>query len=503
VAARVGPRRIFDWPGLGVRGRTFGHRLEDNSVSIAALDLAVGSPSRLDRGRLLSVLAIAALAMATVAVFFADPQQVPWPTYALGCLLLWIAALPMLLSLTRSRPHAAMGLVEAYAVIYFGYYGKPVFVSEPVFSGLARTTTMEAVPPALVLSAVGLAHLLFGYWGSSFIVRGLPRLRIELDLPRCIPWFSLASAVSLVFRIATFNRITSTAVYSFFPIMMGYLGMMSLAGLLLVELRHGLPAAYRFFFVAAVLVNSALVLAMGFLLALIMLLLPLFFIYFWERARWPWTLIVGCILFLAPLQVSKGRFREVTWVDDKLGALDRLSMFASVTADQFGTGRVGMDDVNSETQARTNFLGTLAYLMDVTPREVPYWDGYTFADLPWRLVPRIILPQRPVPNIGQEFPRRYGLVGYRDYVTSFNLAQLPELYINFGPVGVAVGMLFVGFLFRWLNHLTTGSSGSALIAAQLFPGMLVMEANFSPVFGGLLYSGLGLYICILALPRLR
>jgi hypothetical protein len=166
-------------------------------------------------------------------------------------------------------------------------------------------------------------------------------------------------------------------------------------------------------------------------------------------------------------------------------------------------GHISPDDVADSGESRIDTLSTMAIVVDETPQRIPYWEGYTYSDLLWRIVPRFLLPNKPSPVMGQEFPRRYGLIDYYDESTAYNLSQAVELYINFGTIGVGLGMFVIGFLYRALDHALSASSGGALIGSVIFGGLMNIESNFCQVWGGIPLLILAFYMFVRLLPEVR
>ncbi len=84
-----------------------------------------------------------------------------------------------------------------------------------------------------------------------------------------------------------------------------------------------------------------------------------------------------------------------------------------------------------------------AHVMDMTPKRVDYLYGLSYKDLIWKLVPRVILPDKPDPKLGQLFGHMYQILAIDDTTTSINFPQLVELYVNFGIIGVVLGMFII------------------------------------------------------------
>lgn len=64
-------------------------------------------------------------------------------------------------------------------------------------------------------------------------------------------------------------------------------------------------------------------------------------------------------------------------------------------------------------------------------------------------VPRVLLPHKPDPGLyGNAFGRAYGFVSPQDHVTSINVSHPLGLLLDFGVLGVLIGMPIVGVGFR-------------------------------------------------------
>ena len=110
-------------------------------------------------------------------------------------------------------------------------------------------------------------------------------------------------------------------------------------------------------------------------------------------------------------------------------------------------------------------------LQDQTPLAVPLWEGHTYKTLPASFIPRILWPNKPSKQVGQDFGHRYSIIAPHDKSTAVNLPQLVELFINFGTRGMLLGMLALGVLYRLiyrkLNAAEVGD-GTIIIAATIF-----------------------------------
>jgi hypothetical protein len=158
---------------------------------------------------------------------------------------------------------------------------------------------------------------------------------------------------------------------------------------------------------------------------------------------------------------------------------------------------------------RSANLDLLADVVRQTGTTVPFWGGETYLSLVGFAVPRFLWPNKPTKTLGQDFGHRYGYLDSWDTWTSINLPFLIEFYANFGEIGVLIGMVIVGVLYRLLDN-DLNRPGQPLqvtiCSLVLLVPLLNIESDFSLVFGGLFMNGValwGLLVALSQLPRRR
>ncbi|RKZ18355.1 hypothetical protein DRQ17_03330 [bacterium] len=107
--------------------------------------------------------------------------------------------------------------------------------------------------------------------------------------------------------------------------------------------------------------------------------------------------------------------------------------------------------------------------------------------------------------MGQEYGHRYNFLNPNDYGTSFNLSMLIELYINFGVIGIIIGMFLIGVVYRILYRIMNYkgmSEGVAVIGAIIFMNLMNIESNISLVFGNVVEYTIIMYL-IFVMLKLR
>lgn len=281
------------------------------------------------------------------------------------------------------------------------------------------------------------------------------------------------------------------------------LGVVSASGLFLAWLRGQLPLRRKMLLIVCMGVQIYLQFGTGSLALPVSTAAVFLFVFIWETGRFPIRVMLVGALLLVPLNAAKVAFREQTWETGSLLNPATLGLrFAEIFWKGTTSGEIEMQSASSAASSRLDHLGTLAYVMDMTPSAVPYWGGETYAGAAWMFVPRVLYPDKPQQTYGQQFGHRYDLLDPTDYTTSYNFEQLVEMYANFGVMGCLAGMALIGLLYRALTRLVpvagTGEGG-VLIMANLFMGLIQLESNFVLVHGLVLQSALIQYFFLRAM----
>jgi hypothetical protein len=169
---------------------------------------------------------------------------------------------------------------------------------------------------------------------------------------------------------------------------------------------------------------------------------------------------------------------------------------------------VAQKNVISPILRRVSLVVLLQYCADMSPGRIPYLDGATFANLATNLVPRFLWKDKPAETMGQWFGHKYRVLEPDDEITSINLPWIVEFYVNFGPLGVMIGMAIVGAMMALLERffLNPDMAEVEVIAgwALLFR-LFYQESNVSLMLGGLLlqviFMGVLLFVVLRFLCR--
>lgn len=413
----------------------------------------------------------------------------------LGSLVLVGAAIPVFVWLRHPELTPFMAF---WGLIYGVYYGLPVFLLER----FSRTYYISEIIPdhdiekALLLSLLGIAAALVGYYGRlhHLVARVLPKFEMHWE------WWRIhqpAVGVALgVVGLAAYVLSTSVSVPVWAQGPLSFIGDLSLLSIIYLFVLQllGLCTRTGVVLLWTVMVPLRFLLGVssgatyqGFVVVVVLLLA-----YATVRRRLPvgW-LVLGFAVFLV-VRAMQVPFRAMTWEEGRsaLGVADRISTMGYV-------GLASLSDPAFPREAwqiglsRASHLMTFAEVVGLTPDHVPFWYGETYSPLVWKLVPRLLYPDKPLEVSGQLFGHRYGFLSPSDFVTAYNVPQLIEFYANFGVLGVALGMLLLGVLYRVVQSVFVHPRmGLGAAIAWLYLGMklLLIESSFSMVVGGVLQA---------------
>jgi len=235
-------------------------------------------------------------------------------------------------------------------------------------------------------------------------------------------------------------------------------------------------------------------------------------------------LIIGCLIFTF-FHSFKIDFRELTW---------KLVPILNIDKEKVVMVKEGRKEEMSLTEKGERFLKSMTYFSQkfyeadlnvkinklikenvvriyhsaeslrlvskLSPKHIPYWEGYSYKILLTKLIPRIFWKNKPSDTLGNKFGHRYKVLNPEDYHTSWNMPVVNEFYVNFGTAGITVGMFLLGLFFRLLVSffsINNKNSYEMIIGIiTVFP-LFFLESHLSLLFGGVLQTFVFLFIFIL------
>lgn len=411
----------------------------------------------------------------------------------LATLLLAVSVYPTWRYLRRGESN--IPFVPLIAIIYGVYYGLPLLLPFDRYLTF-RSLAEKDVIAAQVIALMGLSILLLTFYRvPKNMWRGLlPQLSVE---------WCRSKAMHLAIVLAIIG-ISGNFFFSFVdvPLALGTLlticqqmGLVAIAILYLLQLRAQLPLmAQLLLWVVLIPLQILVDLGSGYIFPIVRFVVMLFMIYLLIKRKIPWRWNLMALPVILLLLATKTDFRALTWdqghtSDDN--PIEKGVLFLQVSG-SFLAG-ADLDRVYSSLEAaaqRMDLISVFSYVVEKTPDGIPYWGGQSYTAILWKVVPRMLCPDKPLEFMGQSFGHRYSLIGPADFTTSVNFPQLIEMYVNFGIVGVAVGMFMLGLLYRVLYHVLNygkARSWGLISSAIIFSGLINIESNFTLVYGGIIY----------------
>jgi hypothetical protein len=389
------------------------------------------------------------------------------------------------------------------SAVYAVYFALPVFLA-PSFrlSIYGNFVADPAVEKALFWAFLGLLLLYFGYYGTigKSIARHIPTIGLRWNQrsnlqPTIVALGSLGLAVYYLTFIIVFPVEAQQIVD-----LLWSLADIAVAVLFALGLRRRLSRISKMVLWCVLLPGRlAIGLASGFSAQGLELVLLLLIVYTCVRRRFPIKAAVLGILLLPFLFASRNELRARTWSGfldsgsygaDQLSPIQRVITYGDAIVYALGSGGTSIHESIDFTVYRMSQLFLFADVIELTPTVIPYWNGQTYYPLFTKFIPRMLWPAKPREDVGQTFGHRYGLIEPGDTLTSVNLPQLVEFYVNFGPAGVVAGMFLLGIFYRAVQKLIgAGVSDVGIVACGSFTFMRLslIESSLSLVIGGLIW----------------
>lgn len=461
--------------------------------------------------RLLTAL-VAAVPVAALGM----PSEIPQEARVLASVLWVLCLLPAWLYLQlpeqRRPPVPFLPLIGG---VYLFYYPLHVVLGSSSVNYLFRLDPAFDYDRAVQYALVGWVAVLVGYYGGAMLRMNSPFRSVRPTDPGTLrQWGKLLVWGGLLFDIA--RQVVPIPLVLrgllYFTSMFSLLG---LALLTILAVQHRLTRRERWGLYAA-LVLTALLRAGSGLISNVVILAITVFLAVWAgggRLGMRWLVIAALsVAAMIGMRSVAMEYRARSWfAETQLSLAGRALLMGQLLVSKVqGQGVVStVDDGWTIVAGRSANLDLLADVVRQTGSTVPFWRGETYLSLVGFAVPRFIWPSKPTKTLGQDFGHRYGYLDSWDTWTSINLPFLVEFYANFGEMGVLIGMVIVGLLYRLLDN-DLNRPGQPLqvtiCCLVLLVPLLNIESDFSLVFGGLFMNGVALWGLLVALsqvPRRR
>jgi hypothetical protein len=430
-------------------------------------------------------------------------SEVPGSTRLLGALLWVLCLLPANLYLrahpSRRRP---LPFIQAISLIYGLYYAFPIALGEANRAWRITVDPRDAYDAPIQLALLGWFAMMTTYIVVTHLLRRRkPAREIPWNPPLMTKWgiAFLLSGVTVNALGAFIGGIPAIGGFLQLFVSLQWLGL----GLLTVLARRNeLGSLGRGVLAGGFLAAVAVALAQGNISPVVLLCVVVAFALWAGRpqieARW---IIAGALALLVAISLRGviRDFRMTAWYGTvQFTQTEKARLMLKLLSDRIAnegiSGAVGGGV--AQTAQRSANMDVFADVVRRTPSEIPYWNGQTYMSLVGAAVPRFLWPDKPTKELGQAFGHRYRYLDPSNTSTAINLPITVEFYANFGSAAVFFGMLIVGAIYGALDSFVNKPGQSLLVSMiglTLLLPLLIIESDFSLVFGGLPLSGLALW----------
>ena len=193
--------------------------------------------------------------------------------------------------------------------------------------------------------------------------------------------------------------------------------------------------------------------------------------------------------------INRGSQQQVVLVpfNERMNYL--ADLFANVDVPQFASGAESL----VQRIAYVDFFGCV---INRVPRQLPHEDGALWQQaIAHAAVPRLLNPEKAVLLSDSELTSRYTGLGLASDAegTSISMGYMAESYIDFGPWGMLLPLLAVGYLlgrgYRHCVQRQQAALGQAAAVALLI-GFYALEINNTKLLGGYLVTLLALALTL-------
>lgn len=459
-----------------------------------------------------ALMAIVAVLLVFYAIFLRQYQFLNTLQVMYAIFIIFLGMLPGIVVLINKCEAGLIPLMPLHGIFYAITFGLPILTNQIIrldsigdFPGKIQWVSAysSSLSMALGLTILGQIFLYIGYYGSTNICLNLRPLKcrnISTQQQLRFSWilfgiYCLLKIFPALQELPSVNQMSTPLQY------------ISLGILALLTFDNKLSRWHLIFFSIALFYTIIITLTSGSLAPLIMLIIFFGVLYWINKRRIPWFLIVTTAIIIILLNPIKQQFRETTWYSqDKTITIDKKMALLAGVVEKHYSGKSIPEELAKDRSVvnRVAHISLFAYTVHATPKYIPYWTGDTYRTLWTSYIPRILWPGKPQATIGQDFGHRYFLLQNYDRGTSINLPWLIEFYINFGVLGVLAGMLFVGVFFRILLQkfrVPNNARIECALAVAITFSLFNAESNFSLMVGGMLPAFIVFIILIRMLTR--
>lgn len=411
-----------------------------------------------------------------------------------GAAIIALNLVPILLYLKKTKKNIPfLPLIGLHYIISFGL---PVFFMELEDFYLGKLELN-----ALVIGFFSLLSFYFFFYFSNYFINiksTFSPFKIEDShntklLKTTMYFFVAITIMARIFSLSLLYHFTEPSLYVF-------------TGLFFyLKFKKSISAGENILIIGFIAVEIFLRILSGMLAGVAVFLLYMVLSNYVINEKFNVVPVIFFIVVYALIYPVKHDFRKLVWFGDKeYSTLEKVVVLQELVLKNFNNDQELLKDDHDEKE--DPFLGRFSYpasalslVQSMTPSVIPYWEGYTFLPLFSKFVPRVIWPDKPTEEIGQEFGHRYRLLASNNSSTSMNLPWMAELYANWGKSGAYIGYALLGILFAFLDKYFNNKNSSVLnqlVSAAIIFQLVTHESNFSLQTGNIPLLALALFIFI-------
>lgn len=213
--------------------------------------------------------------------------------------------------------------------------------------------------------------------------------------------------------------------------------------------------------------------------------------------RIPWATTIILVVVFTVLHAGKGDLRDEYWYPTPLAVQpwEYPALFAKWAGNGLRTmASPESAEISQPLYERVSLVHLLLKVQDESPEQVPYLLGESYALVPGLLVPRIFSPDKGAAHAGTTLlSTHYGLqVRDESQTTTIGWGLLNEVMANFGPAGILIFGIVIGYLNGWITKVTANAPILSLrmLVAITFMAFAVQTEFTAGVYASALFQSL-------------
>lgn len=413
------------------------------------------------RGGSLAVWVGYVVGIIACGVLFTHWQVEPVPAELTALAIAQIGVCLFPLAKWMSGPKSSVPMFELICIAYAAAYALPLFTLEHsiIIKSQSVTTNWSTLSRALQLSLVGSVAMIVGY---TTMVKANGNTLWRIDLPVSDQQTHRLSRIALIVAILITLPVTVYSLKQFGSIgssIAGTLQMFVLAAIVKLAEHVFKPGVGARSLKVVLFVMVSLTFASGLLIGMLgAAFTPIIcvgIIYWLQKRKLPWAMLLLAGLTLVIANDAKHSYRQVVWVTDRSYSIEEKigiwvgAFTATIQHRLDGTARASSVSAESRIMSRMDLLHTFAYIIETTPETVPHYWGKSYSYLLIGWIPRMLWPDKPIAAFSNNMLAvDYDLLSESQLESTMTgIGLVAEAYANFGATGcVVILTLFGAFL---------------------------------------------------------